>query len=121
MPDEDSEATGWPERRVPERHDVGRQVGARSPFKAASDVTRRVGGARDLVVVVGAGIAGLVAAYELRKQGVPVVVLESASRAGDGPGATSSRSPAAGWSTTTEPRWCRRATTRWFRSSKSWD
>src|SRR5689334_11180135 len=39
-------------------------------------------GARKRVVVLGAGIAGLVAAYELKQQGHEVVVLEAQNRVG---------------------------------------
>ena len=34
------------------------------------------------VIVIGAGIAGLVAAYELRKEGIDVVILESSGKSG---------------------------------------
>src|SRR5689334_3364228 len=39
-------------------------------------------GARKQVVVLGAGMAGLVAAYELKRQGHDVVVLEAQNRVG---------------------------------------
>lgn len=38
--------------------------------------------AKEKVIVIGAGIAGLTAAYYLRKQGMDVEVLESSSRVG---------------------------------------
>jgi monoamine oxidase len=51
-----------------------------SAFAPRSRQTR--GAARDPVVVVGAGLAGLRAAEMLRKAGIPVVVLEARSRPG---------------------------------------
>ena len=39
-------------------------------------------GARKRVVVIGAGMAGLVAAYELKRQGHDVAVLEAQNRVG---------------------------------------
>src|SRR3954453_21531752 len=42
----------------------------------------RRGGARKRVIVMGAGMAGLVAAYELKRQGHDVVVLEAQNRVG---------------------------------------
>ena len=68
------EAPGIPEPAPP--------AAAPTPAPLGVGGTRGVGGARDRVVVVGAGIAGLIAAYELSKRGVPVTVLECAPHPG---------------------------------------
>ena len=49
---------------------------------ALCGVSTRASGADDLVVVVGAGLAGLRTADLLRKAGTPVVVLEAQARSG---------------------------------------
>ncbi|MGB9108241.1 MAG: FAD-dependent oxidoreductase, partial [Telluria sp.] len=51
------------------------------PETAAAEL-RRVDGTGSSIVILGAGIAGLVAAYELRKAGWTVTVLEARERAG---------------------------------------
>ena len=48
----------------------------------ASEVTRRTDPAKQRVVVVGAGPAGLAAAAALWRRGMPAVVLEQSSRVG---------------------------------------
>ena len=55
-------------------------LAAESPFKAPSRLTGAPAGAS--VLVLGAGIAGMVAAYELRNAGYRVQVLEYNDRAG---------------------------------------
>jgi monoamine oxidase len=57
-------------------------VAAVTPAKAADFVLPRASGPRRSVVVLGAGIAGLVAAYELRRAGYDVTVLEARDRIG---------------------------------------
>src|SRR4051812_41023537 len=51
-------------------------------LRVADEGLRDRPGARKRVVVLGAGVAGLVAAYELKQQGHDVVVLEAQNRVG---------------------------------------
>src|SRR5690242_11124426 len=57
-------------------------VAAVTPAKAADFVLPPAPGPRRSVVVLGAGIAGLVAAYELRRAGYDVTLLEARDRIG---------------------------------------
>jgi monoamine oxidase len=57
-------------------------IGAARPLAAAAAAARSAPRAHAAVVVVGAGLTGLTTAFELRKAGIDVVLLEAAARAG---------------------------------------
>jgi monoamine oxidase len=61
-------------------HPPERDGSARNMLDALPDVTGPAG--RDTVTVIGAGVAGLVAAYELEQLGYTVEVIEASSRIG---------------------------------------
>lgn len=73
------------ERRWTRRHFLATSGAAAAGLAAARCATplARVGGSGDSpVLIVGAGIAGLTAAYRLEQQGVPVRIVEAQSRVG---------------------------------------
>lgn len=76
------EVAGEARNRISRRDFLVRSAAAGAGLGLTGCASRGLGGGSEPVVIVGAGIAGLTAAYRLRQAGIPVRLLEAQDRIG---------------------------------------